>query len=59
MKIKSWKIRVEQRNEEKDKVLLEKELEKPSAARNKTLVNKYKARINESYSWPRHLHQEV
>lgn len=46
------KLRVEQRNEEKDKILLEKELEKPSAARNKTLVNKYKARINESYSWP-------
>lgn len=46
------KLRIESKNTEQDLALLQKELEKPLASRNKTLMKKYSSRINESYSWP-------
>ena len=46
------KLRIESKNTEQDLSLLQKELEKPLASRNKTLLKKYASRVNESYSWP-------
>lgn len=46
------KLRIESKNTEQDLALLQKELEKPLAVRNKTLMKKYSSRVNESYSWP-------
>ena len=46
------KLRLEDKNTERDMAILAKELEKPASVRNKTITTKYSAKINESYSWP-------
>lgn len=46
------RLRTEYKADEQNKVLLEKELEKPLNSRNQTLIKKYAARIDESYAWP-------